>query len=100
MTKTRMYSRRYDDVVRFANFAREHKLKPFDLAILCDLADKRFKLESKICGFPEYQKYKPKEERLRKDFEELAAKAGFETEWNGLSPTLLKGGQSYYLPLF
>lgn len=74
--------------ISFAKFAIEHKIEPSDLAKMIVLSDKRARA---------YERNRNDEDYLE-EFELLALKNGFKTEWNGLYPTLNKNGYQYHLP--
>lgn len=76
--------------VRFANFAQINKIDTLDLANLISLAK-----ASKAA----YERGNHTAEQKRgEEFEALAMKCGFKTDWPGLWPTLSKDGKDHYLP--
>lgn len=91
MTKTQ------ERFIHFANFAIAHGIKPIDLAELIDLADKAASAAAK-----ENYTGGTRATNARRRFEEKANALGFDADYNGLRPHLVKYGQSnqsIYLPI-
>lgn len=85
-------SRRMRACVNFANFARNHKLDPFDLAELLTLADKAFHAGEREANTGKSA------DRQRVQFEAKAKSMRFEVYWPGLLPGLKRRGVHIYLP--
>lgn len=83
---------KYQQAVRFANFAKLWDLEPEQLARLCQLAHRAFSAAERECNGT------GQADTARARFEHEATAAGFATQWNGLAPTLRKNGADVFLP--
>ena len=94
-------SKQLENCIRFANFAKEHKIEPYHLGEMIQVAIKRHSHWVRMNNNNQWDdKNKKKDERLMAQFKELAKQAGFRAQFHALSPTLYKGKSpiAYHLP--
>ncbi len=80
-----------------SRFADRHGLTLTQVSKLCGLAHARHSAEEKAISY-DVPGLEEASDRATERFEKAAAALGFETDWNGLWPTLRKDGQDIHLP--
>ena len=84
----------------FAHWCLNHNVAPIDAAVLIALGDKagRLQIKANNDGPVPFEENNRKANEAMEKFEEFAKSLGFETEWNGYYPGLLKDDQTIWLP--
>lgn len=83
--------RKYESCVSFAKFCILHNLLPYDLAKLCELADRCHSLA--VRKLNDSTRSSRGLHKARSAFEEAARDMGFNTVWEGLDPTLIPSAE-------
>jgi hypothetical protein len=80
-------NKRLNDCVMFAQWCGNHHVEPCDAAELISLADRAHSAGERDNTRSEM--------KLGRDFADLALRLGFNVEWNGLAPTLIRRSGPY-----
>ncbi len=89
-------SKKYDGMVRFANFCKNYNLCPRQVAELMVLVDRRSKTATKVCNETDFDQ--KLDDNARMVVETHAESMGLKVTWPGIYPDLEKEGWFIHLP--